>query len=55
MFEEEAGEAAGVMAEDAVFFEEIVKNCAKAEALEFRQIDDHGFGALLAIAPGNFG
>ena len=54
-FEEEAGEAAGVVAEDAVFLEEIVKNCAKAKVLEFREIDDYGFGALLAIAPGNFG
>jgi len=30
LFEEEAGEAAGVVAQDAVFFEEIVEDDAEA-------------------------
>ena len=33
LFEEEAGEAAGMVAEDAVFLEEIVEDDAEAELL----------------------
>ena len=54
-FEEEAGEAFGVVADDAVFFEEVVEDDADAELLELRKIDDYGFGALGAIAAGNVG
>jgi len=54
-FEEEAGEAAGVVAEDAVFFEEVVEDDAEAELLEGGQIDGHRFGALGAIAAGHVG
>src|SRR5437879_915997 len=54
-FEEEAGEAAGAMAEDSVFFEEIIEDDAVAEFFEGGQIDNHGFGALGAIAPGDLG
>jgi len=44
LFEEEAGEAAGVVAEDAVFLEEIVEDDAEAELLEGGKIDGHGLG-----------
>src|SRR5882762_11689016 len=54
-FEEEAGEAAGVMAQDAVFLEEIVEDDAEAELLERGKIDGHRFGALGAVAPGHIG
>src|SRR6266478_1017796 len=50
LFEEEAGEAAGVVAEDAVFLEEIVEDDAEAELLEGGKIDGHRFGALGAVA-----
>src|SRR5713226_10064573 len=49
-FEEEAGEAAGVVADDAVFLEEIVEDDAEAELLERGKIDGHRFGALRAVA-----
>src|SRR5712664_4881808 len=55
LFEEEAGEAAGVVAEDAVFLEEIVENDAEAELLEGGKIDGHRFGALGAVAAGHVG
>ena len=55
MFEEEAGKAAGVVAEDGVFLEKIVEDDAEAEFLEFGQIDSDGFSALGAVAPCNFG
>jgi len=54
-FEEEAGEAAGVVAEDAVFLEEVVEDDAEAELLEGGEIDGHGFGALGAVAAGHVG
>ena len=54
-FEEEAGQAAGVVAEDAVFLEEIIEDNAEAELLEFREIDYHRFGALRAIAASDIG
>ena len=54
-FEEQAGEAAGIVAEDAVFFEEIIEDDAEAELLERGQIDDNGFCALRAIPAGDVG
>ena len=54
-FEEQAGEAAGMVADDAVFFEEIVEDDAEAELLERRKIDGYRFGALRAIAAGHIG
>src|SRR6266849_7847157 len=54
-FEEEAGEAAGVVAQDAVFLEEVVEDDAEAELLEGGEIDGHGFGALGAVAAGHVG
>src|SRR6266576_1628957 len=53
--EEEAGEAAGVVAQDAVFLEEIVEDDAEPELLEGGKIDGHRFGALRAIAAGHLG
>ena len=55
MFEEEAGEAAGVVAEDAAFLEEIVEDDTEAEFLELGKINGHRFGALRAVAPGHIG
>ncbi len=55
LFEEEAGKAAGVVAEDGVFLEKIVKDNAEAKPLEFGQIDRYRFSALGAVAPGHFG
>src|SRR6266550_4419564 len=54
-FQEEAGEAAGVVAQDAVFLKEIVEDDAEAELLERGKIDGHRFGALGAITPGHIG
>src|SRR6266481_2359874 len=54
-FEKEAGKAGGIVADDAVLFEEIVQNNAIAELLQVRDIDDDGFGALRAVALGDFG
>src|SRR5216684_1916935 len=54
-FEEEAGKAAGVVADDAVFLEEIVEDDAEAELLESGKIDGYRFGALGAVAPGHVG
>ena len=51
--EEEAGEAARVVANDAVFLEEIVEDDAEAEFLKCKKIDGHGLGALSTVAPGN--
>ena len=53
--QEQAGEAAGVMADDAVFLEEIVEDDAEAELLERREINGHRFGALRAITSGHIG
>src|SRR5439155_17281071 len=55
LFEEEAGKAAGVVADDGVFLEKIVEDNAEAELLECRQIDRYRFSALGAVAPGNLG
>src|SRR6266513_4167201 len=54
-FQEEAGEAAGVVAQDAVFLKEIVEDDAEAELLERGKIDGHRFGALGAVTPGHIG
>jgi len=54
-FEEEAGEAAGVVAEDAVFFKEIVEDDAEAELLERGEIDGDGLGALCAVTASDIG
>src|SRR5216684_23828 len=54
-FEEEAGEAAGVVAEDAVFLEEIVEDDAEAEFLEGGEVDGYRFGALGTVAAGYVG
>src|SRR5260370_34363377 len=53
-FEKEAGKAGGIVADDAVLFEEIVQNDAISELLEVREIDDHGLGALGTITLGDF-
>ena len=53
--EEEAGEAAGVVAQDTVLLEEIIKDDAKAELLEGGKIDGHRFGALRAVTAGHIG
>jgi hypothetical protein len=45
-FEEEVGEALGVVADDAMFLEEIIENDTEAELLELGEIDGHWFGAL---------
>jgi len=54
-FEEEAGEAARIVAEDAVLLEEVIENNAAAEFLENREIDGHRRGAFGAVAAGHFG
>src|SRR5712692_2030800 len=54
-FEEEVGEASSIVAQDAVFLEEIVEDDAEAELLERGKIDGHGFSALGAVAPGHVG
>jgi hypothetical protein len=54
-FEEEAGEALGVVADDAVFLEEIVQNDAEAKFLEGGEVNGHGFGALGAVTAGDIG
>ena len=54
-FKEEAGEAIGVVADDAVFFEEIVEDDAETELLERGEVDGNGFGALGAVAASDFG
>src|SRR5260370_3193268 len=53
-FEKEAGEAGGIVADDAVLFEEIVQNDAISELLQVRDIDDHGLSALGTITLGDF-
>src|SRR5216684_7154791 len=54
-FQEEAGEAAAVVADDGMLLEEIVEDDAEAEFLESGEIDGDRFGALGAIAPGYIG
>src|SRR6266849_2825554 len=54
-FEEEAGEAAGVVADDGMLLEESVEDDAETELLEGGKIDGHRFRALGAIAPGYIG
>src|SRR6267378_6498022 len=53
-FEKEAGKAGGIVADDAVLFEEIVQNDAISELLQVRDIDDHGLSALGTITLGDF-
>ena len=55
VFEEEAGEAAGVVADDGVFLKEIVEDDAEAEFLESGKVDGDRLGALGAIAAGDGG
>src|SRR5205823_11504330 len=55
LFEEETGEAAGVVAEDAVLLEEIVEDDSETELLKRLKIDSYGFRALRAIAAGHVG
>ena len=50
-FEEQPGEALGVVADDTVFLKEIVEDGAETEFLERGEINGHGFGALSAVAP----
>src|SRR6266851_6298376 len=54
-FQEEAGEATAVVADDGMLLEEIVEDNAEAELLESGEIDGDRFGALSAIAPGYIG
>jgi hypothetical protein len=54
-FEEQAREAARVVADDAVLFEEIIENDAKAQFLKFGKINDHGLCALRTVAASNVG
>jgi len=54
-FEEQAGEALGVVADDAMFFEEIIEDDAEAEFLELRQIDGYRLGTLCTVAAGDIG
>ncbi len=54
-FQEEAGKAAAIVADDGVFLEEIVEDDAEAELLEGRNVGGDRFGALRAIAPRDFG
>jgi hypothetical protein len=54
-FEEEAGQAGGIVADYAVFFEKIVQNDAVAELLELRDIDRNRFGALSVVTLGDSG
>lgn len=49
------GKALGVVANDAVLFEEIVEHNAIAELLEFRDVDGDLMGALGSVAFGHFG
>src|SRR5216683_6731543 len=55
LFEEEAGEAASVVAKDAVFLEEVIEDDAEAELLEGGEVDGHRFGTLGAVAAGHVG
>src|SRR6266566_7649827 len=55
LFEEEAGKAARVVANDGVFLEKIVEDDAEAELLQRGEIDRYRFSALGAVAPCNFG
>src|SRR5882762_10666867 len=54
-FEQEAGEAAAVVADDGMLLEEIIEDDAEAELLESGEIDGDRFGALGTIAPGYIG
>ena len=48
--EEETGEARGIVADDAVLFEEFIHDAFEAEALEDFDVIFHGQGVLFAIA-----
>ena len=52
--ENELSQASRVVANDAVFFEEIIEHDAIAELLKIGDIDRDGLGALRAVAPGDF-
>ena len=54
LFEQELGEGSGVVAKDAVFFDEVVEDDTIAELLECVEIDGDGLGALCAVALGDF-
>ena len=54
-FEEEAGQPGGVVADDAVLFEEVVKNDAVAKLLERGEVHGHGLSAIGTIAAAAFG
>src|ERR1700756_2194876 len=53
--EQQAGKAFWVVANDAVFFEEIVEDHAESELLKLWNVDCDRFRALPAIALGDFG
>src|SRR5260370_1651389 len=54
-FEQEAGKASGIVADDAVLFKEIVQNDAIAELLQVGDIDRDWLSALRAVALGDVG
>src|SRR5713226_8743255 len=54
-FEKEAGEAGGVVADDAVFLEEVVEDHAEAELLKDGKINGHRFCTLRTITPSHIG
>ena len=53
--EEEVGEAGGIVADDAVLFEEVVADDAHTELQEFVAVEAHGLGVLRAIAARDVG
>ena len=54
-FEEQAGEAGRVVAEDAVFFEEIIEDDAHVELPHFLEFEENGHGTLGAVAASDLG
>jgi hypothetical protein len=55
LFEEETGEEAGVVADDAMLFEEIIADDANAELEELVAVEAHGVGIFGAITARNVG
>ena len=55
LFEEQTSKERGIVADDAVLFEEIVGNDASAELEKFVAIEPNGFGIFRAIAAGDVG
>ena len=53
-FEEQARETACLVADEAMFLQEVVENDSVSELSERREIHGHGLGALGAIAPRDF-